>query len=193
MRDILRKGERDRFFPATLRFEDELDYLAGRAFAAAALSDVGTHGLQLWRAVRDADPESGAPGEINVGEVVAHVGDLLFSDANATHAVLEGGGLVSLAEADKVHLHLLGALRHGRRPAASDKAGLDAHGVGERKPLTILRAERLHLGHDGFRPRLGAKRRDQRDTAVRQRPVDIHQEELDPASPGQYVLRDCLR
>ena len=112
--------------PCALGFEDEFGQLPDGAAAA------GEAGLPVSIVQNLRIPVCGSRGEAHshqkrqIGDVVAHVGDLLVGETGLLKKRLVGGGLEALALGDAGDAELPHALGDDRRGAARDDRDLDA-------------------------------------------------------------------
>src|SRR5882672_9050641 len=89
--------------------KDELDELAGSAFAANRLGDVMRGAFYFFGGVSDGHGEADALHNHQIRQVVAEEGHLGFVDAGFSQNVLVGGDLMPLFFVDKGDVEFLAA------------------------------------------------------------------------------------
>jgi hypothetical protein len=88
-----------------------------------------------------------------------------------------GQHLLRLFHVDKLHLHFVGAAEERSTFATGNTAGTQAGGLRESKSLAIACVKGFDF--EGGTVEL----REQGDTAVRHRPIHVHEEQFDLRSP----------
>src|ERR1700735_2654657 len=136
----------DGLLPFALRFQDQLDYFAGGAFASCDGGDVMRGAFDFDDGVGDGDSQADAAENREVGQVVADVGDFFVGDAGADEDGFVRLKFLRLALGYKFHSHFAGAASSGGRIAAGDQSGAYAHDAGEFDARAVVRVENFHFG-----------------------------------------------
>ena len=165
----------DHLFPDAFGSEDELDELAGGAFAANRFGDVVCGAFYFVGGVSDGYSEPHPPHHHQIRQVVAEKGDLGFVDAGFSQNVFVGGDLVPLFFVDKSDVEFLAAAAKRGAAAAGNHAGVQTGGDGEGQALAVMGVEVL----DFERTAIGL--REQRDASIRERAIHIHQHDFNAA------------
>src|ERR1700735_1903140 len=136
----------DGLLPFALRFQDQLDYFAGGAFASCDGGDVMRGAFDFDDGVGDGDSQADAAENREVGQIVADVGDFFVGDAGADEDGFVRLEFFWLALYYEFHSHFAGAAGGSGRVAAGDQSGANAHDAGELDTGAVVRVENFHLG-----------------------------------------------
>src|SRR6266850_1119343 len=114
--------------PDAFGFEDQLDKLAGGAFAAKPLGDVVRGAFYFVGGVSDGHSEPDSLHNHQIRQVVPQVGDLGFVDAGFSQNIFVRGDLVPLFFVDKGDVEFLAAAAKRGAATAGNHAGMQARG-----------------------------------------------------------------
>src|SRR6266850_2944642 len=161
--------------PDALGFKDELDELAGGAFAANRLGDVMSGTFYFVGGVSDGHSQTDPLHNHQIGQVVAEEGDLGFVDAGFSQNVFVSGDLVALFFVDKGDVEFLAAAAKRGAAAAGNHAGVETGGDGQGQALAVMGVEILDF------ERAAVRLREQRDASVGERAIHVHQQDFNAA------------
>src|ERR1700682_4663185 len=186
LRVPLGAGLVDHFFPDAFGLEDDLDEFTRGAFPAIGFGGVVGRPPHFWCGIVDGDRQSHAIHYGQVRQVIAKIGDFRFLRSGLAQDIFVSRDLVPLLLVDKLDIQLFTASAQSCAGAAGDDAGPQPGGNGQREALAVVSVNILQL-------KCGPVRlRQQREAAIGQCPIHVHQQDLNLLCSSRQFSRNFL-